>query len=301
MALVRKTDKLKDSIIEKLDGAREAKTKAFLTGAKLAHKATKFLDTTFDEGLIVPSEDKDWAIGNSQAAYKDYNGYAPIEIECTIRRPVDGDNYKLLALMNFPDYSLMPVYKTPRFLYRNEDRNLHIALAAIEDYGGVKSGNRFDILITVPNLAERKSVDGKTIDFISIDKPKTTSNASGEFMYGPSHQMVGKGRAITVCKTGTYPVPNTILDQFLEFEKIRNDLATALARIDKSQQYIFAELWKLPSLNKMREFFPAITAFLPDETLAKLNQGASARKKEYNVSLPDDDVIVSATEASIKL
>jgi hypothetical protein len=300
MALVRKTTKLQELIVKQLDEAREKKATALLTSANITKKITTFIQAAFDEGLIVPNADKEWAMGHSRATVGNYLGYQALECHCHVQWPAATHYFMELIDLELDIDFIFPVFHTPCFLFRNPEKTVSIGLATREDYCDIYAEPSCNLVFTIPKLVSQTVREDKTIPYEYVYKPKEMED-EGHYKFNMSKQQLNKINPVVLdLENESDNYSGKLHDLFQEFVDIHISLIDSLARIDKSQQYIFNELWKLPSLNKMREFFPAITAFIPEETLNKLNQGASARKKEYNISMPDSDVIVSATEASIK-
>jgi hypothetical protein len=301
MALVRKTTKLQDSIVEQLDEVRTKKALSLIQSFKVDEMINTFIQTTYDEGLIVPNSDKEWAMGHSRAEVGDYLGYQALDTECIIQWPMPEHNFAQMVCHPTDNDFVFPVFENPRYLFRDEQGTTLVGLAAKEDYTHVHPDNRFRLVFNIPRLVCGDTPqEDKTILYYYQHDPTEPSDM-GRYQNAMASMQYDRITPMTLSLDNPNEIYSPKLQElYQEFVNLHTNIIGSLARIDKSQQYIFGELWKLPSLNKMREFFPAIIAFIPQEVLDKLNQGASKRKKEYNISLPDSDVIVSATEASIK-
>jgi len=89
------------------------------------------------------------------------------------------------------------------------------------------------------------------------------------------------------------------LKRILEtYDQIYHNLLKSISKFEETRQYIFTELWKLPSVNKMIEFFPNLKALLNDETVERYMRG-STKKKEYGVVAPPPSVVASTVVANM--
>lgn len=302
MALVRKTEKLEKAIVKKLMDTKIDKIQAIFQSLRIDKLMDNFITEAFNAGLIVPEADKEWATGRSQNTYKDYVGFSTVEYRLVVREPFTDNipGFKILIDEHIGEGPVLPCFITPRMVYQSDDRSVLCAFTCKEDHQSVHGFNKFILCFTIPAMA-RIEQDGKSGPIYYQQLKNPTELVSLEFFqFVLCMKQYERAIPLNIISHENSKLPHDIIEQFLDFQAFQKQILNAMVRIEKSQMYIFSELWKLPSVNKMREFFPAITAFLPDETINKLNEGASARKKEYNVSLPDKDVIVSATEASIK-
>ena len=146
MALVRKTTKLQEAIVARLDDVRTTKAMALLLSAKVDKMISTFIQATYDEGLIVPNSDKEWAMGHTRSEVGDYLGYQALDTECIIQWPMPERNFAQMVCHPTDNDFVFPIFENPRYLFRDKRGTTLVGLGAKEDYSAVYPDNRFRLV-----------------------------------------------------------------------------------------------------------------------------------------------------------
>jgi len=299
MALVRRTDKLRDALTNEINEIRENKMAAYLRREKVQQDYADLLQACYHEDLIYPLHMRDWF---EQRTPEELNLMAHADIpqfRVRVIRPCEsswkGYDSKVYVLPKIKDFPVLPPIRGQAFGLVSDDEQVVVGFS---NWG---EENTFAINFKVPDYIRKKK--GDVYEFETRLAPKKMgSEGIWEWTF-QSHPDDDRSPQFRKFVAGSNKdsefMPPKIQVPFNAMVEHHQHLIAIDDRYQKTLSYIFGELWKLPSLNKMAEFFPAIKAFLPAETLEQLNKGAR-NKKEYNVALPDAEIIVSATEASIK-
>jgi len=302
MALVRRTKKLQEEIDKSLKNIQIQKFEMFLQRPEFETKIIDFIKSCLRVNLIVPDI---WQAWMEQQTFADLNslmGFEPLKVKISVISPQhpDGyyDGYETIVNHSFHiENMIFPTFKKSPLTLISEDKQI---VFAYTDNDLSDTNPRVNITFKVPRIVfESSPQEDKTYAYQIMEEPKKLM-IPGHFENALSSDQLKEALPINIREgMKDSELPSVITQEFNLFQDDLKSIRKVSDRLNKTSIYIFGEIWKLPSLNKMVEFFPALRAFLSDELLERLNKGAQ-RKKLYNVALPDADVVASATEASIK-
>jgi hypothetical protein len=309
MALVRRTEKLRESIDEQLDFITKDKIKRLIKHENFIEKIVTFFNKCIDEPSFFSPDLMNFIRNQGAVLPNKYYGFTQPHVQVVIVSPFDSQyswnrDYICVLKEFIPSdlFPCIPVPIHPPFLWKSKDDSFNSGISAeIDSHQGNHDTVRTKMVFafTIPYFKAIENDDG-TYRFDRINTAQKPSRA-GKAVHTLNHSyMVNETKVSTIDPEIEYNGDKELFDLFLSFQNDQDSIMRVIERYQKTREYIFGELWKLPSLNKMVDFFPAIKAFLDDETLERLNKGAKKRK-EYNVALPDQEAIAAATEASIKL
>jgi hypothetical protein len=101
-----------------------------------------------------------------------------------------------------------------------------------------------------------------------------------------------------ILQADDFPAP--VEAAWVDLMNRRNQVWDVLKKFEATRDYIFANLWAMPSVNKMIEFFPNLKGLLSDKTVGRYMKGTSRKKSEYQVVAPSADVIGATVEANLQ-
>lgn len=302
MALVRKTEKLKNEIHENIEKAFIDKAKQLFKKHDALKTMRRLLACGWEHDYLIPAEVKRWLENVDPHELSELAGFCPVKVAVRIDQASE-HGWKQLLELNETIATLYPALKSPRLLYCSEEGTARMAYASRPQYDHIDPYNEFIVGFKLPLLEFGDIQNDGTWELKERGRPISntrygSTKASDWFQIMPD-KMRSTVAQLPANSLARKPFNDEMVELIDTFDYLEADIRAALERSNKTTRYIFGELWKLPSLNKMYEFFPAIRAFIDDDTLKRLEKGGRKRPT-YNISMPDEDVVVGATEASIR-
>lgn len=308
MALVRKTVKVRMDISEKIHQLKMEKLKVFMQAQGMKARITNFLELAFAQNQVIPKNVQDIILNRDVALENVFDNITPLKASVIVRMPQEdrywgrtnkevkpceqGIGYARRVLLQFDlnEYT-MPVLSKPTLL--NEASNFHTAIS-----NGLSNEPQNEFIMAYDigrSFHLSQGNNNYKLDITTVPKFSSYGNKHWEWLLSNSHYKNVANTPMFTCKEG-----DELFNHMAYFQGLNEPINKMLQRFEKTELYIFEELWKLPSINKMVEFFPGLTAFLSDEIMDRMMSGTQKQRKTYDVAHPDSDVLVSVTEAKIK-
>ena len=300
MALVRKTGKLKSQIESRIDNVMHDKIKSVLEKMDVEKILHSTLGLGWEGDYFLPRNMR--TLANELRDSEDNHllcGYAPIQMRFAVFR-AEEYNWSKLLQVKAETTERFPVITQPRMCFEDSEKHVAMGYSANSDYGELTPNHYFNIgLMFEKTFVGEFDESTKAYKMQHRTAPKTSSSYHSRAMQSSSWATVLSSEGLSKYKTQDVKMNIALIDQMELCQEVHAAVQRIIDRFDKTRTYIFGELWQLPSLNRMYEFFPGIRAFLTEDTIKQLERGGKKRP-QYNISAPDQDVIVGATEASIK-
>lgn len=283
MALVRKTQKLKEEIGKNLDGLVQAKVKKLMETLNLKTVVSQIVKSGVKEGQLVAIP-----IQEHMAELAKLDDLKQLNITQKLHTCWTHVNYLYLndnAVVNYKEFygehftltssNVVPKLKKNSIMGSYKIGRTHL-MVAVDEYGG--EPNAF---LQINCIKDEEIVADKTVFGKNNYRLRMEPNASTE-------------------------IPETIwsADQkknMAILEKCQEKLAKSVARIEAVRTYIMTTLWpQCASLNAMAKPFPGILEYVDEETMKRYHKNAPRNQSMDPNLMPDATVLAATAEAKLK-
>jgi hypothetical protein len=283
MALVRKTDKIKDEINKTIDDLEINKVNKLFASLDLKELAQHFMETSYHNGMFFPKQCIDGMRELNNPVYTNvFEIYPPTCSLAVVGQHAAGGNQEIKRVIFSPPpgFELPCAHSNKPMMAFFQPHEMGIFFGG--DFNS--SRNHFSIVMLLPHIVEGKREKN----------PAGIPSISTGFS---SQTVTTLEEKALILEHDSFPAP--VQEAWNALKSRRDHIWQVIEKFENTRAYIFNQLWQFPSINKMIEFFPNLKGLLSDETVGRYMKGTSGKKSEYQVVAPTADIIGATVEANM--